>query len=58
MVAAPNPGSAPFQLLGSVYSPSPKVETYQTKVADEIVINEIKPITPTFACYGIVFPFA
>ena len=58
MVAEPNPGSAPSQVLGWKYSPSPNVETYQTKVADEIVMEEINPITPALACLGIVLPFA
>ena len=58
MVTAPYPGSAPFQESGYVNCPSPKVETYQTNVADENVINAIKPITPNFACFGIVFPVA
>ena len=58
IVAAPYPGSAPFHEEGSVTIPSPRVDTYQTKVDEDVVITAIIPMIPFFACRGTVFPVA
>ena len=53
---APYPGSAPFHVDGLVATPSPKVDTYQTKEAEDTVITAIIPMIPYFVCCGTVFP--
>ena len=58
IVPEPKPGSAPFQDEGSCKTPSPLVDTNQTKQAEKEDIKNIKKAIIYFTCLGRVLPVA
>ena len=52
IVHEPNPGSAPFHEEGSKRTPSPFVDTSQTKYAENDDIKKIENAIIYFTCYS------